>query len=1078
VRVLRLLVPSVAVAALAVALTGVSPPAGAEETVPTARASVVTLVTGDRVVLGEHGEVSVRPGAGRTRMSFATSMEQGHLMVVPADAVGLVGSGWVDRRLFDVTALRDAGYDDAHADELPLIAQYDGSGGALAAPSGSRHVRTIPGAYAAALRAPKRTVSDFWRQLAAGKALRGNVTKLWLDGRRSLSLDSSVPQIGAPELWRAGYTGAGVTVAVLDSGIDATHPDLAGQIAAVQDFTGSVVVGDPVGHGTHVASTIAGTGAVHRGVAPGAKLLDGRVCEPRGCPESAILAGMQWAAEKGARVVNMSLGQPDVPGVDLVEEAVNRLSAEHNMLFVVAAGNDGGHRPVSSPSTADAALSVGAVDKSDRMADFSSRGPRPGDGVIKPDVTAPGVDIVAARSSTGVIGTPVGDRYTKLNGTSMAAPHVAGAASLLVNAHPDWPATRVKAALTGTAMPAAGVSPFAQGTGRIDVAKAVKATVTAEPVSLGLGTQLWPHDDDPELTRTVTYHNSGKQPVSLDLAVEASGPDGRPAPARMFTLSAASLTVPAGGDASVTFTAETSLSGAADGWYTGRVTATGGGATVSMPLAVEREAEAHTITLRHLGRDGKPTSTYDVSVAGYDMFVNVHPYDASGTASVRLPAGRYLFTSWIAEPEGGQSMLVQPWVDLTHGDATVTLDARKAKPIGLTVPAKSARMMFGLVQYHANDGAITGGLLAGESFDGLSIGHVGAAASGRRFATVMSAHFAEPGAAGDFADSRYRYNVAFCGYGRMFDGFQRTLRADDFVEVPQRDLQPGDARLTTLGISSAPGSAPPGGISWDYPIVAAPNAARTEYFTTGDVRWWQTYSRFRVEGEEWTPLATEFLVWQPIRAGETRWGAPVIGPALPTDRPQNATRTGDNMRFDLYLFAPGLPKAGGVSPVTATRTALYRDGALVAESSERPGELASAVPGPAATYRLEAHATRDATPLSTRIDATWTFRSGTTPDTAPLPLMAVRLGQAERGSRLPVWVDWMRPGEATIKKLTVDVSYDDGAHWQPANLTPRNDGWVANPQAGTGYVSIRTHATDSLGNSVDQTIIRAYSSTG
>jgi subtilisin family serine protease len=479
-------VPLVVVAASTVGLAGVSPPAGATNTVPAVQSSVVTLVTGDRVVFGKHGQVSVRPAAGRKRMSFATSTERGHLIVVPADALGLVGSGRVDRRLFDVTALRDAGFDDAHADELPLIAQYDG-----AAPEGSRQVRTIPGARAGVLRAPKRTMADFWRRVAAG-----GVAKLWLDGWRQLSLDVSVPQVGAPQLWQSGYTGTGVTVAILDSGIDATHPDLVGQVAGVRDFTGSVVVGDPVGHGTHVASTIAGTGAAsngrYRGVAPGAKLLDARVCERRGCQESAILAGMQWAAERGARVVNLSLGSADRPGVDPIEEAVNRLSAEHNMLFVVSAGNDGElHLPVSSPSTADAALSVGAVDKSDRLADFSSRGPRPGDGVLKPDVTAPGVGIVAARSATGTIGTPVGDRYTQLSGTSMAAPHVAGAASLLMHAHPDWPAARVKAALTGTAVPASGVSPLAQGAGRVDVAKAVNATVTSEPVSLGLGTQLW-----------------------------------------------------------------------------------------------------------------------------------------------------------------------------------------------------------------------------------------------------------------------------------------------------------------------------------------------------------------------------------------------------------------------------------------------------------------------------------------------------------------------------------------------------------------------------------------------------------
>ncbi|GAA2594661.1 S8 family serine peptidase [Dactylosporangium fulvum] len=1086
-RVLRVLVPLTLVAALVGGLAGGSPPALAADVAPTTRTSVVTLVTGDQVLLGERGEVSVRAGAGRERVAFATSTERGHLIVVPGDAIGLVGSGRVDRRLFDVTALREAGYDDGHAADLPLIVQYGASVSVPAAPAASRKVRSLPGARADALRAPKRTAADFWRRLANGGELNGGVAHLWLDGRRRLDLDVSVPQISAPKVWQDGYTGGGVTVAVLDSGIDATHPDLAGQVIAAQDFTGSGTVGDPVGHGTHVAATVAGTGAAsggrYRGVAPGAKLLDGRVCELAGCQESAILAGMQWAAERGARVVNISLGHADTEGVDPIEDAINRLSAQHNMLFVVAAGNGGAQKvPVSSPGTADAALSVGAVDKSDRLAAFSSRGPRPGDGAIKPDVTAPGVDIVAARSSTGTIGVPVGERYVQLSGTSMAAPHAAGAASLLMSVHPDWPASRVKAALTGSAVPLDGVSPLAQGSGRIDVAKAAAATVTSEPVSIGLGTQAWPHGDDPKLTRTVTYHNTGQQQVTLALTVDVSGPTGQPAPAGMFTLATSKLTVPAGGDAAVTLTVNTSLTGAADGWYTGRINATGGGTTVTTPLAVEREPEAYNVTLRHLGRNGKPTGQYQVAVAGYETPVDVHPYDASGTTTVRLPAGHYVFSSWIREPDGSQSLLVQPWLDLTHADATVTLDARTAKPIGMTVPSTSARMMMGVVQYHAGDGAIQGGLLADASFDGLYVANVGAPAPGRRFAATTTAHFAEPGPAGDFADSPYRYNAAFTRNGRMFDGFNRQLKAGDFVAVTQRDLQSGNANRAILGISSAPGSTPPGGFSWDYPIAAVPGAARTEYFTTGDVRWWQTYQRYRVEGEEQTPLASEYLAWQPVGAGEMRWGAPVVGPALPVERLPGATRHGDAMRFRLALYAPGLPNAGGSSPVTAARTALYRDGTLLAQSDE-PGILDAIVPGAAAGYRLEVHTTRDTTPYSTSIDAAWTFSSATPPagNRLALPLLAVRFGpRSERGSELPIWVEWQRPDGATVRQLTVDFSYDDGAHWQRANLAARAGGWVARTPAGTGagYVSLRARATDSHGNGVEETIIRAYRTAG
>jgi subtilisin family serine protease len=137
-----------------------------------------------------------------------------------------------------------------------------------------------------------------WQQLTT-TSLRGGIDHVWLDGQRKLSLDVSVPQIGAPAAWKAGLDGAGVTVAVLDSGIDATHPDLKDQISQARNFTTVPDTDDTVGHGTHVASTIAGTGAAsggrYRGVAPGAKLLVGKVCTDV-CEDSDILAGMAWAA--------------------------------------------------------------------------------------------------------------------------------------------------------------------------------------------------------------------------------------------------------------------------------------------------------------------------------------------------------------------------------------------------------------------------------------------------------------------------------------------------------------------------------------------------------------------------------------------------------------------------------------------------------------------------------------------------------------------------------------------------------------------------------------------------------------
>ncbi|WP_406434788.1 S8 family serine peptidase [Streptomyces sp. NBC_01589] len=193
---------------------------------------------------------------------------------------------------------------------------------------------------------------------------------------------------------------------MLDSGADTTHPDLAKRIVASRSFVAGEDVIDRNGHGTHTASTVAGTGAAshgaERGVAPGADLLVGKVLADNGSgPISGIIAGMEWAARtEHAKVINMSLGTPAWHTQDdPLSRAVNQLSVETGALFVIAAGNSGNSpHSVSAPGTADAALTVGAVDSSDQLAPFSSAGPRLMDDALKPDLTAPGVDVLAARS--------------------------------------------------------------------------------------------------------------------------------------------------------------------------------------------------------------------------------------------------------------------------------------------------------------------------------------------------------------------------------------------------------------------------------------------------------------------------------------------------------------------------------------------------------------------------------------------------------------------------------------------------------------------------------------------------------
>lgn len=300
-----------------------------------------------------------------------------------------------------------------------------------------------------------------------------------------------------------------------------------------KNFSTAADATDHFGHGTHVASIAAGTGAKsngkYKGVAPGARILNGKVLDDNGSgDDSGILIGMEWAAAQGADVVNLSLGGQDTPEIDPLEAEVNKLSAEKGILFAIAAGNSG-PESVGSPGSADAALTVGAVDDKDKLAYFSSTGPR-GDGAIKPDVTAPGVDITAAAAKGSFIDQEVGENppgYLPLSGTSMATPHVAGAAAILKQEHPDWGYAELKGALTGSAK-GGKYSPFQQGSGRIQVDKAIKQTVIADPVSVSFGTQLWPHTDDKPDTKPLTYRNLGTKDVTLKLTSTATDPKGTP----------------------------------------------------------------------------------------------------------------------------------------------------------------------------------------------------------------------------------------------------------------------------------------------------------------------------------------------------------------------------------------------------------------------------------------------------------------------------------------------------------------------------------------------------------------------
>lgn len=1088
-----------------------------------------TLLTGDRVVvsLSPDGRptAAVLPGPGREDMVVTQQAGDDALYVIPADVAPLVPD-ILDRDLFDVVKLADIQHDGEHGSDVPVILATAGGPAApersaAATSSGTQPEwgalgvepkhrlesidavsarldtdgagdlldalrATHPGEGTGA-RAMARAAAD--RVPAAAERAAGDVAHVYLDEPVEPTDADSMPQIGAPPAWDAGYTGEGVTVAVLDSGVDLTHPDLDQSIVGSRDFTGSGGVADHNGHGTHVGSIVAGSGeasgGVNSGVAPGADLLFGKVTDGDDDEESTVIEAMEWAAAEGADVVNMSLNFGQTDGTDPLATAVNELTAQHDTLFVVSAGNRRTHGSIGSPGTADAALTVGSVDDDDVLAPFSSKGPRFGDSAIKPDVTAPGVGIVAARATGTSMGTVVDEWYTAVGGTSMASPHAAGAAAVLKSAHPEWGADELKARLMGSAQPGpAGATVWDEGAGRVWIPGALDLPVTAQPASLSYGA-LETGRDEPA-TRSLTYANPSGQDIELALSVDFRGPDGTPVGGAV-SLGAETLTVPAGGTASVDVTLDNAVGPV--GRFSGAVTAAvvGGpsdGATVRTPLGYEKLPERFDLTIRTESRDGEPLAGWaSLSLMNLDDSTRyAESFDVfDGEVTVRVPAGTYGVVGALSEGDydtwqfDAVTGVADSDVRVTQ-DTTVTLSAEGAMPTSVTTP-KPAEPVDSVFSYLMLDerGRATmypySYAASGETE--LYVARSSAATTGEvRMMNLFALQ--EPVQAG--GEPAYTYDLAF--QQQAVTDVEFDVRGDELATVRTGyGDAPEGVEAAAFNSAMLPGFPANFGLG----DVVAPGTARTEYLLAGDIEWVKSMSFYKETDDGdivgYGGYDSDLTSYVPGGRYATVFGGAV----------HSSTAVVQDAREELLISVAGWTDGDEHSNLFTEgddRLRLWQDGELVADTQDL--DVFVPMPQEPTPMRLEYSGTRqDGWPTAPRVKGVWEFPAGPAGDTEYLPMLDVDYDVAGLG------LDGTAPRRATVtvnvgvphgesgspaSSARVRWSADDGATWRRAEARPKGNGTfevtIAAPQ-GTEQVSLDVQASNSQG-SVHETTIGAY----
>lgn len=1046
----------------------------------------ITLITGDVVTVaclpdGEKG-ISIVPANPKLNQNFLTYETPRGTYVIP-NGVNLEK---LDMELFNVDYLAKEGYPEAK--ELPVIISLSDASEQSIRPF-ERQVMSWKGTKNAFANGPSvmsaklalNSIQDETRVLLS----EPHVKKVWLDKKVHIKLSDSVPLIGAPQVWASGYNGTGVEIAILDTGIDKTHPDLDDlddnstttdpKVVREVNFSDDLNTLDYQGHGTHCAGIAAGTGAAsggkNKGVAPGAKLWSVKVLNAEGWGyESWVISGVEYAAYgpdglpntgDEADIISMSLGGDITDGTDPLSLAVDA-AVDAGVVVVVSAGNDGPESfTVHSPGVARKPITVGASDGYNALPWFSSRGPTI-DFRVKPDVLAPGVNI----NSTVPYGF-VGKYYDRKSGTSMAAPHVAGTAALMLQACQKMPSgwafpKYVKNTLISTARDL-GYTVYEQGGGRIDVPYAVSTDVMVDPATLSFSFS----SESVSESAMITFYNlnaTSNRVLSLNTIVRdvITG-----IPVDCATLNTTALSISPDSNASVLLTFDTTIPRST---YSGMIVAsTDTGKALHVIFGFVKLCK---VTITKTNWHGFPARNDPVGVIGDPGFPDYTfpETDANGNVTLYLAAGTYHIYSV------GYNLLDDAFIFTMAENVTITgesvvhLDERTTKAIDLD-PNKPGQKIAHKEMYLVKKGkiAINGWWI----YPKTALQYV----SPTTFKTTFNYEYYP---IEYYHESNWLY-VESPEWHNLIYSLERVTENTTFT-VDYSTL----VQRTT-----------------DYKTATMPYAAKRVEFACHPNQggmymaeaWFITAPKRIIQ---WlSPEPAYYLGFFSDEAD--RWGYGIWDSDWSTSLNRRSYQAGTNPYYavgehplasgtKIYLGNSHLTMNGTISTDTfgnqywsrsgAGNITILEDGVEVyrKEISDKFNESVPFSGTPRFTAIIEGESTMD---LSTRTLTSLTFTANAMQDYKP-PQVTIRAEESNLDSTVPQGKDLVDVSvldESPVTSVGLEYSIDDGATWIEAGKLDASDNvhqFSLSVLEKHDFVSLRVNATDSVGNSISRTIIRGF----